>query len=52
VLSVVVLVVDVGGRLAGLPGLAAITGGWDFAPAMFALAAAGAFIVLHISVLN
>lgn len=50
-LSVVVLCVDVATRSAALPGLVAVTGRWDFAPATLALAFAGAFIGLHGSVL-
>jgi hypothetical protein len=50
-LSVVVLVVDVATRLASLPGLVAVTGRWDLAPATFALAFACAFVGLHGSVL-
>ena len=50
-LSVVILGLDVGTRVASLPGLATVTGRWDFAPATCALALAGAFIGLHASVL-
>ncbi len=50
-LSVVVLVVDLGTRAAGLPGLVAVTGRWDFAPATFSPAFAGGFVALHASVL-
>lgn len=50
-LAVTVLAVDVGTRVVSLPGLVAVTGRWDFAPATFALAFAGAFIGLHGSVL-
>jgi len=51
VLSVVILGLAVGTRVASLPGMTAMTGRWDFAPATFALAFAGAFIGLHASVL-
>lgn len=50
-LAVAVLAVDIGTRIASLPGLVAVTGRWDFAPATFTLAFAGAFIGLHGSVL-
>ncbi|OBI85072.1 hypothetical protein [Mycobacterium sp. 1245805.9] len=50
-LSVVVVGVDVVTRLAHLPALAGMTGRWDFAPASFAFAFAGAFLALHFSVL-
>jgi hypothetical protein len=50
-LSVVVLAVDVATRVAGLPGMTALTGRWDVAPASFALVFAGAFVALHVSVL-
>jgi hypothetical protein len=50
-LSVVILGVDVATRIASLPGMTAVTGRWDVAPATFALAFAGAFVGLHGSVL-
>lgn len=50
-LALAVLAVDVGTRMASLPGLVAVTGRWDFAPATLTLACAGAFIALHGSVL-
>lgn len=50
-LSVVLLCLDVGTRVAILPGMTTVTGRWDFAPATFALAFAGAFLGLHASVL-
>lgn len=50
-LSVVLLGVDVATRITSLPGMTAVTGRWDVAPATFALAFAGAFIGLHVSVL-
>ncbi|ORV92392.1 oxidoreductase [Mycobacterium interjectum] len=50
-LAVVVIGVDVATRIASLPGLTAVTGRWDVAPATFALAFAGAFVGLHASVL-
>ncbi|MEB3982143.1 oxidoreductase [Mycobacterium sp. 663a-19] len=50
-LAAAVLAVDVVTRVVSLPGLAAVTGRWDFAPATFALAFSGAFIGLHGSVL-
>jgi hypothetical protein len=50
-LAVAILTVDVGTRVVSLPGLVAVTGRWDFAPATLALACACAFIGLHGSVL-
>ena len=50
-LAAAIVAVDVGTRVVGLPALVAVTGRWDFAPATFALALAGAFIGLHGSVL-
>ncbi|OBA76143.1 hypothetical protein A5641_22610 [Mycobacterium sp. 1554424.7] len=50
-LSVVVIGVDVVTRVACLPTLTGLTGRWDFAPASFAFAFAGAFLALHSSVL-
>lgn len=50
-LSVVILCVDVATRITSLPGMTSVTGRWDVAPATFALAFAGAFIGLHVSVL-
>jgi hypothetical protein len=50
-LSVVVIGVDVVTRVAYLPALTGLTGRWDFAPASFAFAFAGAFLALHSSVL-
>lgn len=50
-LSVVILGVDIATRIASLPGMTTVTGRWDVAPATFALAFAGAFIGLHMSVL-
>jgi hypothetical protein len=50
-LSVVILCIDVATRIASLPGMTTVTGRWDVAPATFALAFAGAFIGLHVSVL-
>ncbi|WP_454561495.1 oxidoreductase [Mycobacterium haemophilum] len=50
-ISVVVLIVDTVTRVVSLPGLTAMTGRWDFAPATVALALAGAFAALHASVL-
>jgi hypothetical protein len=38
-------------RAISLPGLVAVTGRWDFAPGTFALAFAGAFVAVHMSVL-
>jgi len=49
--SVVVIVLYFASRAASLPGLIALTGRWDFAPATFALAFAGAFVAVHMSVL-
>ena len=37
--------------MATLPAMTAMTGRWDFAPASFALAFAGALVALHASVL-
>ncbi len=45
------LVLDIGTRVASVPGMTAATGRWDFAPATFALAFAGAFLALHASLL-
>ncbi|WP_025735696.1 hypothetical protein [Mycobacterium genavense] len=50
-LCLAVLGADVGTRMARLTGMTAITGRWDFAPATFALAFAGAFVALHATVL-
>jgi hypothetical protein len=49
--SVVVVGLYFASRAASLPGLIAVTGRWDFAPATFALAFAGAFVAVHMSVL-
>ncbi|WP_039889785.1 hypothetical protein [Mycobacterium xenopi] len=49
--SVVVVVLYFASRAASLPGLTAVTGRWDFAPATFAFAFAGAFVAVHMSVL-
>jgi len=38
-------------RAVSLPGLVAVTGRWDFAPGTFTFVLAGAFLVLHMSVL-
>ncbi|WP_241523478.1 oxidoreductase [Mycobacterium sp. IEC1808] len=50
-LSVVVIGVDVLTRVVYLPALTGMTGRWDFAPASFAFAFAGAFLALHTTVL-
>ncbi len=50
-LSMIVLGVGIATRLAGLPGMTAMTGRWDFAPASFSLIFAGAFVAVHGSVL-
>jgi hypothetical protein len=50
-LSVVILGLDGATRVASLPAMTAMTGRWDFAPASFALAFAGALVALHASVL-
>ncbi|MBV9321263.1 MAG: oxidoreductase [Mycobacterium sp.] len=50
-LSVVFLGIYLVSRAVSLPGLVAVTGRWDFAPGTFALAFAGAFVALHVSVL-
>lgn len=39
-------------RLISLPGLPTLTGRWDIAPGSLALACAGAFIALHLTVLT
>lgn len=39
-------------RLVSLPGLPSLTGRWDFAPGSLALACAGAFLALHLTVLS
>jgi hypothetical protein len=49
--SVVFLGVYLASRAATLPGLAAVTGRWDFAPGTFAGAFALGFIAVHMSVL-
>jgi hypothetical protein len=38
-------------RVISVPGLVAMTGRWDYAPGTIALALAGAFVALHMSVL-
>ncbi|OBI19691.1 oxidoreductase [Mycobacterium sp. E2327] len=50
-LSVVVIGVDLLTRVVYLPALTGMTGRWDFAPASFAFAFAGAFLALHTTVL-
>jgi hypothetical protein len=50
-LAFVFLMVAVGTRMVSLPGLATLTGRWDFVPVTFALAFAAAFIAVHGSVL-
>jgi hypothetical protein len=50
-LAVLFLGVAVGTRIVSLPGLAALTGRWDFVPVTFALAFAAAFLAVHGSVL-
>lgn len=50
-LSVVIVGVDIATRVGRLPGMTALTGRWDVAPATFALAFACAFLALHASVL-
>lgn len=49
--SLIFLGVYLASRMASLPGLAAVTGRWDFAPGTFALAFAAGFIGVHMSVL-
>lgn len=49
--SVIFLGVYLASRTPSLPGLVAVTGRWDVAPGTLALACAGAFVGLHISVL-
>jgi len=48
----VFLVIYLGSRLAGLPGLVALTGRWDLAPGTLAMAFAGGFIAVHTTVLS
>lgn len=48
---VIFLGIYLASRAVSLPGLIAVTGRWDFAPGTFALAFAGAFIAVHMSVL-
>ncbi|HEY1842540.1 MAG TPA: oxidoreductase [Mycobacterium sp.] len=50
-ISVVFIGVYLASRAASLPGLVAVTGRWDFAPATFAGAFALAFPAIHMSVL-
>jgi len=53
--SVICTVVAIGylvTRLVSLPGLPALTGRWDLAPGSLALACAGGFLVLQLSVLS
>lgn len=50
-ISVLVLGVYLATRFISVKGLLAVTGRWDFAPGTFALAFAGAFIAVHLSVL-
>jgi hypothetical protein len=50
-LSVLFIGVYAASRVVSLRGLVAVTGRWDFAPGTFALAFAGAFLALHMSVL-
>jgi hypothetical protein len=49
--SLIFLGVYIASRIRSLPGLVAVTGRWDFAPGTLALACAGAFVGLHMSVL-
>ncbi|TAM65842.1 oxidoreductase [Mycobacterium sp.] len=46
------LVIYLGSRFAGLPGLVALTGRWDLAPGTLAMAFAGGFIAVHTTVLS
>jgi hypothetical protein len=48
----VFLVIYLGSRVVSLPGLVALTGRWDVAPATFAMAFAGGFLGLHATVLS
>ncbi len=50
-LSVLFIGIYLATRVTSLQGLAAVTGRWDLAPGTFALAFAGAFVALHMSVL-
>ena len=50
-LSVLFIGIYAASRVVSLRGLVAVTGRWDFAPGTFALAFAGAFLALHVSVL-
>lgn len=49
--SVVFLGLYLASRAASLPGLVALTGRWDVAPGTWALACAGGFIAVHMTVL-
>jgi hypothetical protein len=49
--SVLFIGIYLASRATSLTGLVAVTGRWDFAPGTFALAFAGAFVALHMSVL-
>lgn len=46
------LVIYLASRLAGPPGLVAVTGRWDLAPGTLAMAFAGGFIAVHTTVLS
>ncbi|SOX52671.1 oxidoreductase [Mycobacterium ahvazicum] len=50
-LSLAVVGADIGTRMASLAAMTSVTGRWDFAPATFALAFAGAFLALRATVL-
>jgi hypothetical protein len=50
-ISLVFLGVYLASRITRLPGLAALTDRWDFAPGTLAVAFAAGFIVVHVSVL-
>lgn len=49
--SVIFLALYLISRAPSLPGLVAVTGRWDFAPATFAMAFAAGFIAVHTTVL-
>ncbi len=50
-LSVLFIGIYLASRVTSLRGLVAVTGRWDFAPGTFALAFAGVFVAVHMSVL-
>lgn len=48
----VFLLIYLGSRVAGLPGLVGLTGRWDLAPGTLAMAFAAGFIAVHTTVLS